>query len=65
VRIRIHGSPLETFSVRISERAETLFFLIIYESTCAVCVEDSMRHLQKQFRRLFVRGSDSVFFDCL
>ena len=49
----------------ISERGATLFFFIVSESTGAVCVEDSMRHLQKQFQRLFVRGSDSVFFDCL
>ena len=51
--------------MRISERAATLFFLIVSESTGAVCAEDSMRHLRKQFRRLFLRGSDSVFFDCL
>jgi len=65
VRWWIHGSPLETFSVTISERAATLFFLIVSESTGAVCAEHSMRHLWKQFRRLFWVGNDSFFLDCL
>jgi len=65
VRWRIHGSPLETFSVRISERAPTMFFFIVSESTGVACAEEFMRHLRKQFRRIFLRGSDSVFLDCL
>jgi hypothetical protein len=40
----------------ISERAATMFFLIVSESTGAMCAEDSMRHLWKQFRRLFLSG---------
>jgi len=61
VRIRIQWSPLETFSVMIFERAATLFFFIVSESTGAVCVEDSMRHLWKQFRRLFLSGQRLSF----
>jgi hypothetical protein len=34
-------------------------------STSAVRAEDSMRHLRKQLRRIFLRGSDSIFLDCL
>jgi len=56
VRWRIHGSPLETFSVRISERAPTMFFFIVSESTGVACAEEFMRHLGKQFRRLFLSG---------
>jgi hypothetical protein len=33
------------FSLMISERAATLFFLIVSELIGAVCAEDSMRHL--------------------
>jgi hypothetical protein len=40
----------------IFERAATMFFLIVSESTGAMCAEDSMRHLWKQFRRLFLSG---------
>jgi hypothetical protein len=47
--------------VMISERAATLFFFIVSESTGAVCAEDSMRHLWKQFRRLFLRGQRLSF----
>jgi hypothetical protein len=42
-----------TFSVTISQRAATLFFLIVSESTGAVSAEHYMHHLWKQFRRLF------------
>ena len=45
----------------ISERAATLFFFIVYESTGAVCAEDSMCHLWKQFRRLFLSGQRPNF----
>jgi hypothetical protein len=38
-----------TFSVMISERAATLFFFIVSESTGAVQAEDSFCHLWKQF----------------
>jgi hypothetical protein len=47
--------------VRIFERAATLFFFIVSESTGAVCAEDSMRHLWKQFRRLFLSGQRLSF----
>jgi hypothetical protein len=47
--------------VMISERGATLFFFIVSESTGAVCVEDSMRHLWKQFQRLFLRGQRLSF----
>jgi hypothetical protein len=47
--------------VMISERGATLFFFIVPESTGAVCVEDSMRHLWKQFQRLFLRGQRLSF----
>ena len=47
--------------VMISEWAATQFSLTIYESTGAVCVEDSMRHLWKQFQRLFLRGQRLSF----
>jgi hypothetical protein len=36
--------------VMISERAATKFSVTISESTGAVCAEESMRHLWKQFR---------------
>jgi two-component SAPR family response regulator len=36
--------------VMISERAATLFFFIVSESTGAVRSEDSFYHLWKQFR---------------
>jgi hypothetical protein len=61
VRIRIQWSPLETFSMMISERAATLFFFIGFESTGAVCAEDSMRHLWMQFRRIFLSGQRLSF----
>jgi hypothetical protein len=47
--------------VMISERAATLFFFIVSESTGAVCAEDSMRHLWKLFRRLFLSGQRLSF----
>jgi hypothetical protein len=46
-------SSLETVSVMISELATTQFSLIVLESTGAVCADESMRHLWKQFRGLF------------
>jgi len=63
VRWRIHWSPLETFSVMISERVATLFFFIVFESTGVVRSEDSFYHLWKQFRDDFWVVSDSVFLD--
>jgi len=47
--------------VMISERAATLFFFIVSESTGGVCAEDFMRHLWKQFLRLFLRGQRLSF----
>jgi len=51
--------------MRISDRATTLFFFIVSESIGVACAEESMCHLRTQFRRIFLRGSDSVFLDCL
>jgi len=47
--------------VMISERAATLFFFIVSESTGAVCAENSLRHLWKQFQRLFLSGQRLSF----
>jgi hypothetical protein len=47
--------------VMISERAATLFSFIVSESTGGVCAEDFMRHLWKQFLRLFLRGQRLSF----
>jgi hypothetical protein len=38
-----------------------MFFFIFSESTDAVCAEDSMHHLWKQFRRLFLSGQRLCF----
>jgi hypothetical protein len=48
-------SSLETVYVMISEWSGTQFSLTFSKSTGVVCAEDSMRHLWKQFRRLFLR----------
>jgi hypothetical protein len=42
-------SSLETVSVMISEWSATHFFLTFSESRGAVCAEDSLCHLWKQF----------------
>jgi len=55
-RWRIHWSPLEKISVMICQRAATLFFFIVSESTGVVCAEDSFCHLCKQFPWLFLSG---------
>jgi hypothetical protein len=47
--------------VMISERAATLFSFIVSESTGGVYAEDFMRHLWKQFLRLFLRGQRLSF----
>jgi len=60
-----HSSPVTAVSGAISEWSATKFSLMFSLSTSAVRAEDSMRHLRKQFRRIFLRGSDSVFLDCL
>jgi hypothetical protein len=62
-RWRIYWSPLETFSVMISERSPPLFFFIVSESTGVVRSEDSFYHLWKQFRDDFWVVSDSVFLN--
>jgi len=49
VRWRIHASALEAVLVMISEYARTQFSLTIYESTGAVCADESKRQLCKQF----------------
>jgi len=49
-------SSLETVSVMISEWSATQFSLTFSESTGAVRAEDSLCHLWKQFRRLFLSG---------
>jgi len=45
----------------IFERAATLFFFIVSESTGVVCAYDSMRHLWKEFQRLFLSGQRLSF----
>jgi len=47
--------------VMISERVATQFFFIVSESTGGACAEDFMRHLWKQFLRLFLRGQRLSF----
>jgi hypothetical protein len=61
VRWWIHASALKTFSVMISERATTQFSLTVFESTGAVCADESMRHLWKQFRGLLLSGQRLSF----
>jgi hypothetical protein len=61
VRWWIHASALDTFLVTISESPATEFSLTISKSTGAVCAEESMRHLWKQFRGLFVSGQQLSF----
>jgi hypothetical protein len=47
-------SSLETVSVMISEWSATHFFLTFSESTGVVWADESIRHLWKQFRGLFL-----------
>jgi len=54
-------SSLETVSVTISKWSATQFSLTFSESTGAVRAEDSMRHLWKQCRRLFLSGQRLSF----
>jgi len=54
-RWRIHASALEPVSVMISESAVSQFSLIISKSTGSMCAGESIRHLWKQFRWLFLR----------
>jgi len=62
---RIHSSPVKGVSRATSEWAATQFSLTHYESTGAVWVDESIRHMWKQFRGYFWVGSDSVFLDIL
>ena len=54
VRRRIHVSTHETVSVMIYELAATQISLTIFESTGAVCADESMRELWKQFQWSFL-----------
>jgi len=54
-------SSLEIVSGAISDWAATQLSLTVSESTGVVCAEDSMRHLWKQFRRLFLSGQQLSF----
>jgi hypothetical protein len=49
-------SPVKAVSGAISEWSATQFSLTFSESTGAVGAEDSLCHLWKQFRRLFLSG---------
>jgi hypothetical protein len=60
---RIHSSPVKAVSGAISEWAATPFSLTLSESTGAVCADESMCQLWKQFHDDFWVGSDSVFLD--
>jgi hypothetical protein len=53
VRQGIHASALEIVSVMIYESVATQISLTIFESTGAVCADESMRQLLKQFRWWF------------
>jgi len=53
---RIHSSPVKAISGAFSEWAAIQFSLTVYESTWAVWDDESIRHLWKQFRGLFMRG---------
>jgi len=51
---RMHSSPVKAVSGAISERATTQFFMTVYESKGAVWADESIRHLWKEFRGLFL-----------
>ena len=54
-------SSLETVLVTISVLAATQFSLNVPESIGAVCADESMRHLWKQFLGLFQSGQRVSF----
>jgi len=62
---RIHSSPVKGVLSATFEWAATLFSLTVYESTGAVWADESIRHLWKQFRVLYLRGQRLSFSDCL
>jgi len=62
-KLRIHASPMEVVSVRISEATTTQFSLTISKSTGAVGVNESTRHLWNRFRWRFWSRSDSDFLN--
>jgi hypothetical protein len=51
---RFHSSPVKRVSRATYEWAATQFSLTVYESTEAVCVDASIRHLWKEFLELFL-----------
>jgi len=53
---RIHSALVKAVSGAISERATTRFFVTVYESKGAVWANESIRHLWKEFRGLFLTG---------
>jgi len=60
LRCRIHASPVEAVSLRISKSTATRFLLIIYESTRAICAVESMRHPWKQFSLMISESTGAV-----
>ena len=58
---RIHSSPVKAVSGALSEWAAIQFSLTVYESTGAVWADESIRHLWKQFRGLFMSGQRLSF----
>jgi len=52
----VDSSPLKAVSGAISEWAATQFSLTVYESTGAGWADETIRHLGKHFRGLFLSG---------
>jgi len=61
VRLGFHASSLETDSLPIYEWAATQFSLTVFESTGAVCADESKRHLYMQCQGLFLSGQRLSF----
>jgi hypothetical protein len=53
---QIHSPPVKAVSGAISEWAASQFSLTVYESTGPVWADESIRHLCKEFRGLFLTG---------
>jgi len=59
---RIHSPPVKAVSEDISEWAASQFSLTPYESTGAVCPDESLHYLWKQFQELFLWGRRLSFW---
>jgi len=57
----IHSSLVKAVSGTISERATTQFFMTVYESKGAAWADESIRHLWKEFRGLFLTSQRISF----